>query len=106
MKPRTTHVVTGAFGYSGKYIALRLLEQGHSVRTITNSADRKNPFGGRVKALPLSFDQPDKLVAALEGAEVLHNTYWVRFNHREFTHCVAVDNTLRLFEAAQRAGVP
>lgn len=105
MKPRTTHVVTGAFGYSGKYIALRLLEQGHTVRTITNSADRKNPFGGRVKALPLSFDQPDKLVAALEGAEVLHNTYWVRFNHREFTHGVAVDNTLRLFEAAQRAGV-
>jgi uncharacterized protein YbjT (DUF2867 family) len=105
MNTRTTHVVTGAFGYSGKYIALRLLAQGHTVRTLTNSADRKNPFEGRVKALPFSFDQPDKLVAALEGAEVLHNTYWVRFNHRAFTHCVAVDNTLRLFEAAQRAGV-
>jgi uncharacterized protein YbjT (DUF2867 family) len=105
MNTQTSHVVTGAFGYSGKYIALRLLEQGHTVRTLTNSVDRKNPFGGRVKALPFSFDQPEKLVAALEGAEVLHNTYWVRFNHRAFTHCVAVDNTLRLFEAAQRAGV-
>jgi NADH dehydrogenase len=30
-----TYVVTGAFGYSGKYIAKRLLEQGHAVRTLT-----------------------------------------------------------------------
>ena len=41
-----TYVVTGAFGYSGKYIAMRLLEQGHTVRTLTNSTRRANPFGG------------------------------------------------------------
>jgi uncharacterized protein YbjT (DUF2867 family) len=99
------HAVTGAFGYSGRYIALRLLEQGRGVVTLTNSPDRANPFGGRVRAFPLAFDEPERLAASLAGVEVLYNTYWVRFNHREFTHAGAVANTLRLFEAARRAGV-
>ncbi|MGE5139222.1 MAG: NAD-dependent epimerase/dehydratase family protein, partial [Rudaea sp.] len=43
------HVVTGAFGYSGKYIASRLLAAGHRVRTLTNSTRRGNPFAGRVE---------------------------------------------------------
>ena len=30
-----THVVTGAFGYTGKYIARRLLEAGSKVTTLT-----------------------------------------------------------------------
>jgi len=100
-----TYVVTGAFGYSGRYIAARLLDEGHTVRTVTNSLHRRNPFGGRVAAFPFSWEEPDKLVAALAGADVLFNTYWVRFNHREFTHSMAVENTLRLFDAARRAGV-
>ncbi len=100
-----TYVVTGAFGYSGKYIAMRLLEQGHTVRTLTNSTRRANPFGGRIKALPFRFDDPRALAAALEGAGVLINTYWVRFDHRHFTHSLAVENTLKLFSAAQEAGV-
>jgi NADH dehydrogenase len=100
-----THVVTGAYGFSGKYIASRLLERGDVVRTLTNSPNRSNPFGDRVEADPLAFDEPQRLTASLEGADVLHNTYWVRFNHRDFTHFVAVQNTLALFEAARRAGV-
>ena len=35
--------VTGAFGYSGRYIAKRLLEAGHRVITLTNSFRRENP---------------------------------------------------------------
>ena len=105
MNRNSTHAVTGAFGYSGRYIAARLLEQGRTVVTLTNSANRENPFGGKVRAFPLSFDEPDKLAAALAGVDVLYNTYWVRFNHRTFTHAQAVANTLVLFEAARRAGV-
>ncbi len=99
------HAVTGAFGYSGKYIAQRLLAKGHEVITLTNSLHRANPFGDKVRAYPLSFDDPDKLAAALAGVQVLYNTYWVRFNHKLFTHADAVRNTLVLFEAAQKAGV-
>ncbi len=100
------HVVTGAFGYSGRYIAHRLLERGQQVRTLTNSSDRANPFQGRVEAVPFHFDDGTRLTESLRGAAVLYNTYWVRFNHRMFTHGQAVENTRRLFEAAQRAGVP
>jgi len=99
------HVVTGAFGYSGRYIAARLLEKGHEVSTITNSPNRKNPFGGRVGASPFHFDEPARLVESLRGAEALYNTYWVRFNYGEFSHGLAVDNTIKLFSAAREAGV-
>lgn len=99
------HVVTGAFGYSGKYIAVRLLEQGHEVHTLTNSLDCENPFGGKVRAAPFDFDLPERMIEMLQDADVLYNTYWVRFNHDDFTHSTAVNNTLKLFSAAKQAGV-
>jgi NADH dehydrogenase len=99
------HVVTGAFGYSGQYIASRLLEEGHRVRTLTNSGQRANPFGALIEVQPLAFDNPAALANSLRGASVLYNTYWIRFNHRAFSHSEAVANTLALFEAAKRAGV-
>lgn len=106
MAEKQIQAVTGAFGYSGKYIAQRLLDEGHEVVTLTNSLHRPNPFGDRVKAFPFNFDEPAKLVESLRGVSVLYNTYWVRFNYkRSFTHSVAVDNTLKLFAAAKEAGV-
>jgi NADH dehydrogenase len=99
------HVVTGAFGYSGKYIARRLLDAGYAVRTLTNSPNRGDPFGGRVEARPFDFGRPQRLVESLRGATVLHNTYWVRFNHTSFKHATAIENTLALFAAAKQAGV-
>jgi NADH dehydrogenase len=97
--------VTGAFGYSGRYITGRLLAAGHSVVTLTNSLKRNNPFGEKVRAFPFQFDQPDRLAESLRGAEALINTYWVRFDHRLFTHREAVANTKILFRAAKDAGV-
>ena len=99
------HIITGAFGYSGKYIATRLLAAGCRVRTLTNSVKRANPFGGKVEVRPFNFDRPDELVESLRGANVLYNTYWVRFNYSFFQHESAVQNTLTLFEAAKEAGV-
>jgi uncharacterized protein YbjT (DUF2867 family) len=102
---RRLHVVTGAMGYSGRYITERLLAAGHRVRTLTNSTGRENPFGTRLEIHPLAFGRPEELAASLRGAAVLYNTYWVRFNHRSFTHSEAVSNTQVLFAAAKRAGV-
>jgi NADH dehydrogenase len=98
-------VVTGAFGYSGRYIAERLLRAGRRVRTLTGSPDRAHPFGDRVEVHPFNFDHPERLAGSLEGARVLYNTYWVRFNHAEFRYSQAIDNTRALFAAARRAAV-
>jgi uncharacterized protein YbjT (DUF2867 family) len=97
--------VTGAFGYSGRYITKRLLEAGQEVITLTNSLHRPNPFGERVKALPFHFEEPHKLRDSLRGVHTLVNTYWVRFDHKLFTHEQAVANTRTLFSAAREAGV-
>lgn len=105
MKTKQTHAVTGAFGYSGKYIARLLLDQGFDVITLTNSLNRENIFDNKVKAFPFNFENPDKLEESLKGVSVLYNTYWVRFNHKSFTHSMAVENTLKLFKAAINAGV-
>ena len=105
MSDRIVHAVTGAFGYSGRYIAERLLARGEAVITLTNSPDRPHPLGPDVRAFPFDFDRPDKLAGSLRGVDVLYNTYWVRFNHKTFTHADAVANTLTLFAAAREAGV-
>ena len=97
--------VTGAFGYSGKYITKNLLDQGFQVITLTNNPDRPDPFGGQVQAFPFNFNQPDQLVKTLQGVDTLINTYWVRFNHGEHSYHQAISNTRRLFRAAALAGV-
>ncbi len=102
---KSIRAVTGAFGYSGKYIARTLLEQGQRVITLTNSLHRENPFGDQVQAYPFNFDDPDALTKSLLGVSVLYNTYWVRFNHKNFSHAEAVQNTRTLFQCAAAAGV-
>lgn len=97
--------VTGAFGYSGKYIARRLLDAGLDVLTLTNSPGRPNPFGPKVTVAGFDFDHPERLQKSLSGVDALINTYWVRFDHKLFTHAQAVANTKVMFEAAKAAGV-
>jgi len=97
--------VTGAFGFSGKYITRRLLDQGHTVRTLTNSARRPNPFESQVEIFPYNFDHLDRLSDSLRGVSVLYNTYWVRFDYADFSHAAAIENSLNLFTAAKQAGV-
>jgi len=99
------HVVTGAFGYTGKYITRRLLATGRRVLTLTNHPNRANEFGNGVSVAPLNFDEPAALVESLRGAATLYNTYWVRFNYRGATFDQAIANTQTLFRAAQEAGV-
>ncbi len=103
------HVVTGAFGYTGKYIARELIAGGETVRTLTNSLHRGNPFGDAIEIHPLDFADEEGLVASLRGADVLYNTYWVRYDYRGgrrvFGYDLAVRNSRILFDCARRAGV-
>jgi uncharacterized protein YbjT (DUF2867 family) len=96
--------VTGSFSYSGKYITRRLLAEGQEVITLTGHPNRPDPFGGKVKAYPLDFDEAG-MAASLKGVDTLYNTYWVRFDQGKNTQPRAVENTRRLVNAAKQAGV-
>ncbi|HSM72563.1 MAG TPA: NAD(P)H-binding protein [Anaerolineales bacterium] len=96
--------VTGAFSYSGKYITRRLLERGEEVITLTGHPNHPDPFNGQVKVYPLDFDEVG-MANSLRGADVLVNTYWVRFDKGENTQPRAVENTKKLVNAAKSAGV-
>ena len=100
-----THTVTGATGYTGRYITKLLLEQGHRVQSITGHPGRANPFEDQVKLFPFNFDQPDRLRETLQGTDTLFNTYWIRVNHGGRTHEQCVEQTRAMFEAARDAGV-
>ncbi len=99
------NVVTGAFGYTGRYITQRLLSAGERVRTLTGHPDRSNPFGECVSVAPFNFEDPAELVKSLKGAATLYNTYWVRFAHGDTTFDRAVHNTKVLIKAAEEAGL-
>ncbi len=105
MEQGELNVVTGAFGYTGKYIARRLLQRGRRVLTLTGHPNRVNPFGDGVRTAPYNFERPAELVRSLEGATTLYNTYWVRFPHGGMTYEKAVRNSKVLFRAAAEAGV-
>lgn len=100
-----TFAVTGAFGFTGRHIATRLLARGDAVRNLTNHPDRPDPFGGRVPCAPLALDDPVALEGALRGVDTLFNSYWVRYDHGGVDHALAVERSRRLFEAAASAGV-
>lgn len=99
------HAVTGAYGYSGRFIARALLQRGRRVVTFTSSSRRRRPSDPELDVFPLDFGDPARLTQHLAGVDVLYNTYWVRFNHRRFSHREAVANTLVLFRCAREAGV-
>lgn len=105
-RPKDSHLdaVTGAFSYSGRAIAQRLLSSGRKVRTLTGHPMRKGNDSD-IEAYSLDFDNPASLVRSLEGVTTLYNTYWVRFAHGSMDHALAIENSRTLFRAAQRAGV-
>jgi NADH dehydrogenase len=99
------HAVTGAFSYSGRYIAGRLLARGVDVVTLTNHPPAGDDPRGGIIVKPLAFDDVDALAVSLSGARVLYNTYWIRFERGDSTFARAVANTKTLIAAAERAGV-
>jgi len=98
--------VTGAFSYTGSVIARELLARDRAVRTLVRSpAPAGHPLAGAVRVAPFDLDDEASLVRALDGTEVLYNTFWIRFPHGPWTFEWAIAASARLFRAAAAAGV-
>ena len=99
--------VTGAFSYTGRFIARRLLGDGRRVRTLTNHAHRPGAedLEAELEVEPLRFDDRARLIASLRGVDTLYNTYWVRFPRGRVDFDLAVANIRILISAAEAAGV-
>ncbi|MEN6520274.1 MAG: NAD(P)H-binding protein [Armatimonadota bacterium] len=97
--------ITGAFGYSGRHIARRLLAMDKRVITLTGHPRTDSEFGNRIAAYPLDFSKPAELTESLKGVTTLVNTYWIRFSYGDMTFDKAVENSKRLINAAKDAGV-
>jgi uncharacterized protein YbjT (DUF2867 family) len=98
-------VVTGAYSYTGRFIARRLIALERPLKTLTNHPQRAGAEDIKADVAPLQFADRAALVESLRGADVLYNTYWVRFNHGRTRFGDAVANTRTLLGAARDAGV-
>jgi hypothetical protein len=58
----TFDVVTGAFSFTGGFIARRLLAEGRSIRTLTNHPRRPGADDINVEVAPLQFSDYPALV--------------------------------------------
>lgn len=99
---RTLDLVTGATGYSGAYVARRLLSRGRRVRTLTRDPSLVT---APLEGFAYRFEHPEAMAEAFEGVDTFYNTYWVRFGRGEVDHDVAVRNSCALVKAAAVAGV-
>ncbi len=105
MEERGFDVVTGAYSFTGRFIARRLLAQERRLKTLTNHPKRGGAEDIIAEVAPLQFTDRAAIVESLRGAEVLYNTYWVRFRHGKVRFGDAVANTRILLGAAREAGV-
>lgn len=97
-----TDLVTGAGGYTGAYVASRLLANGRQVRTLTREC---TTVESPIRPFAYRFDEPDLMQDAFADVDTFYNTYWVRFGRGTVTHDDAVRNSLALIDRAARAGV-
>ncbi len=105
LKPVSKICVTGAYGFSGKYIAEKFLSHGYELITLTSHPKTFSSGAPQIKALPFDFSNVSQMKSYLEGCDVFINTYWVRFAYRQITFDQAVRNSFALIDAARSAGV-
>ena len=99
------HAVTGAFGFTGRALAERLLDGGDEVVTLTRRSGAGDPMAQRITVRPFDAARRGELVAALAGVDTLFNTYWLRFPRGSSTFEAAVARSATLLAAAREAGV-
>lgn len=103
-RPRRV-AVTGAFGFTGRALAERLLDTGHEVTTLTRRSGDGDPLASRITVRPFDVSRPADLATSLAGVDTLYNTYWLRFPRGGDTFEGAVARSATLLAAAREAGV-
>lgn len=70
----TRSLVTGATGYIGGHLAALLVERGHTVRAMARTPDklRDAPWHDKVEVVKGDLTDPDSLVAAFDGVDVIY----------------------------------
>jgi NADH dehydrogenase len=96
--------VTGAFSFTGRAIAGRLLSEGRDVVTLVRRHGAPDA-DGRIQTAIVTLDDAVRLIDALQGVDTLYNTHWIRFARGNVNFELAIQRTRRLLDAARRAGV-
>ena len=96
--------VTGAFSFTGRAIAGRLLREGRDVVTLVRRHGAPDT-DSRIRTAIVTLDDAARLVDALNGVDTLYNTHWIRFTRGKVSFEQAIQRTLGLLDAARRAGV-
>src|SRR5438045_9208119 len=104
MEQRGFDIVTGAFSFTGRYIARRLLAQERRVKTLTNHPNRAGVEDITAEVAPLQFTDRAALVESMRGADVLYNTNWFRFRHGHVRFGEAAANTRSLAAPTRAPG--
>lgn len=97
--------LTGAFSYTGRYIARKLIENGIVFKAITNHPRSLLFPDVTIPVSPLQFTNSELMVEAMAGSDVFINTYWIRYPYRSLTHEKAVENIQFLIDCAKKAKV-
>ena len=97
--------LTGAFSYTGRYIARKLALEGIVFKAITNHPRPELFPDLKISVAPLQFTNLALMKEALTGSDVFINTYWVRYPYQAITHEKAVENIQFLIECAKQAKV-
>jgi uncharacterized protein YbjT (DUF2867 family) len=96
--------VTGAFSFTGRAIAGRLLSEGRDVVTLVRRHGAPDA-DSRIRTAIVTLDDTARLVDALQGVDTLYNTHWIRFARGNVSFELAIQRTLRLLDAARHGGV-
>lgn len=100
-----SNLITGAFSFSGKFIAQELINIGEKVITITGHPDYNSPYFGEVDIKSYEFNNFRALVNNFKGIDTFYNSYWIRFPYKETSWRDAIINSYKLFKACKLAGV-
>ena len=104
-------LVTGGAGFIGSHLTARLVRDGHAVTVVDDlSTGRRENLDGTDASLVVADLAKDRLDAMLKGVEVIFHLAAVPSVPRSVaeplrSHEAAATATLRLLEAAQKAGV-